>query len=150
MPRSLHKDARKGAPRGNQGKFQRKLGKLKRQGSNKCEELREHHGQMAKGKPNSNASPQKGTGPQNTGRKKLAHPLQAPRHPSPWAQEFTPHPRAILSPQGRDEAGQPTQQASPKAPKTPGTATMNGKWGSSRRSQEMQAKRQAKTTRRLG
>ena len=31
------------------------------------------------------------------------------------------------SPQGRDEAGQPTRQASPKVPKMSGTATMNGK-----------------------
>ena len=69
MPRSLHKDARNGASRGNQGKFQWKLGKLKRQGRHKCEELWEHHGQMAKASQIAKQVPKKGPAPRTLGAK---------------------------------------------------------------------------------
>ena len=97
MPRSLHKDARNGASRGNQGKFQRKLGKMKRQGRNKCGELREHHGQTA------NQVPKRGPAPRTLGARNWHIRCKPPdTHPHRHKNSLhTPGPKSTGEGQGR-------------------------------------------------
>ena len=148
MPRSLHKDARNGASRGNQGKFQWKLGKLKRQGRHKCEELWEHHGQMAKASQIAKQVPKKGPAPRTLGAKNWHNRCKPPdTHPHGHKNPLhTPGPKPTGEGRGRatDSTSEPQS--------TQNVRDSNHEWerGPSRRSQETQAKRQAKTTRRPG